>query len=102
MASVDPLVSVGRDFSRDFKIERQTGIGVACLTVIKTESGVFVLGKLEPDSYTFTVSSGGNAIVSVPFMVPGNSDPTLTPLSLSGNGPISIPFCRCVRRQIRS
>jgi hypothetical protein len=92
LAGIDPLVRVGRDFSRDFKIERQTGIGVACLAVIKTEIGVFVLGKLEPDSYAFTVNSRGNAIVSVPFTVPANADPTLTPFGLSENGQFQFRF----------
>jgi hypothetical protein len=90
LAGIDPLVKVGRDFSRDFKIERR--IGVACLTVITTESGAFVLGKLAPDSYTFTANSRGKAIVSVPFTVPTNAEPTLTPLGLSENRQFQFRF----------
>jgi len=65
LLSVGPVARAGTDFSRDFRILRQTG-GI-CLPMATSLRTNFLLGRLLPGDYTFTSLSWGEPAERTPF-----------------------------------
>jgi len=82
---LDPLTRSGSGFERDFKLTTLKG-QVGCLCVVTRVSGAFLLGRLVPGDYTFTVRSWENVVQTIPFNVPAVSEQTLIDPAIATNG----------------
>lgn len=88
LAEIAPIVANDHGFSRDFKIEHQTGVD--CAAIVSTQTGAFALGQLSPGNYTFTTLSWGQVVETTPFSVPTTQEPTLHSATVLPDGGLRI------------